>query len=211
MKIAIIGNGKTGSKVAEVSVGHEVIVYDSQNTPTTEDLQKCDVAICFLPGSVFEQYIDMLIDAQTPAVIGATGSNWQDGLNERLIDKQVSWVYASNFAATMPLVKELIEQLSIVDTSIQPVIEETHHIDKVDSPSGTALSWQEWLGKDVKFIDYREADTYGVHKLTVETDHEVLSIEHTAKDRAAFAQGALEAAERLVAGHYRPGLTNLLC
>mgnify|MGYP001362827024 CR=1 FL=1 len=92
--------------------------------------------------------------------------------------------------------KDMIEIMaSIQDKNARPLLEETLHIDKVDSPSGTALAWEEWLGQEIKFIDYRSADTYGVHKLTVETENETISIEHIIKDRTAYAQGALDAAQ----------------
>ena len=211
MKIALLGNGKTGGKVCELATGHTVKVFDSQNIPTLRDLQDCDVAICFLPGLILEAYIGLLIESSLPAVIGSTGSRWQDGLHTKLVEAGLTWMYAPNFSRNMGKLKDMIEIMaSIQDQNHSPLLEETLHIDKVDSPSGTALAWEEWLGEKVEFIDYRGVDTYGIHKLTVETENETVSIQHTVKDRSAYAQGALDAAVKLHSDSFTPGLVNLL-
>ncbi|MFL2644324.1 MAG: dihydrodipicolinate reductase C-terminal domain-containing protein [Dehalococcoidia bacterium] len=211
MKIALLGNGKTGGKVCELATGHTVKVFDSQNIPTLRDLQDCDVAICFLPGLILEAYIGLLIESSLPAVIGSTGSRWQDGLHTKLVEAGLTWMYAPNFSRNMGKLKDMIEIMaSIQDQNHSPLLEETLHIDKVDSPSGTALAWEEWLGEKVEFIDYRAVDTYGIHKLTVETENETVSIQHTVKDRSAYAQGALDAAVKLHSDNFTPGLVNLL-
>ena len=120
-------------------------------------------------------------------------------------------MYAPNFSRNMGKLKDMIEIMaSIQDQNHSPLLEETLHIDKVDSPSGTALAWEEWLGEKVEFIDYRAVDTYGIHKLTVETENETVSIQHTVKDRSAYAQGALDAAVKLHSDSFTPGLVNLL-
>ena len=160
MKIALLGNGKTGGKVCELATGHTVKVFDSQNIPTLRDLQDCDVAICFLPGLILEAYIGLLIESSLPAVIGSTGSRWQDGLHTKLVEAGLTWMYAPNFSRNMGKLKDMIEIMaSIQDQNHSPLLEETLHIDKVDSPSGTALAWEEWLGEKVEFIDYRAVDT----------------------------------------------------
>ena len=211
MKIALLGNGKTGGKVSELATEHIVHVFDSQNIPNLHDLKDCDVAICFLPGPILETYIGLLIQSSLPAVIGSTGSSWQDGLDAKLVEAGLTWMYAPNFSRNMGKLKDMIEIMaSIQGQNGRPLLEETLHIDKVDSPSGTALAWEEWLDEKVKFIDYRGADTYGVHKLTVETENETISIEHTVKDRTSYAQGALDAAEKLHSASFSPGLINLL-
>ena len=191
MKIALLGNGKTGGRVSELVTEHAVQVFDSKNVHTLDGLKGCDVAICFLPGPILETYIGLLIQSALPAVIGSTGSRWQDGLDAKLVEAGLTWMYAPNFSRSMGKLKDMIEIMaSIQDKNARPLLEETLHIDKVDSPSGTALAWEEWLGQEIKFIDYRSAETYGVHKLTVETENETISIEHIIKDRTAYAQGA---------------------
>ena len=211
MKIALLGNGKTGGRVSELVTEHAVQVFDSKNVPTLDGLKGCDVAICFLPGPILETYIGLLIQSALPAVIGSTGSRWQDGLDAKLVEAGLTWMYAPNFSRSMGKLKDMIEIMAnIQDKNARPLLEETLHIDKVDSPSATALAWEEWLGQEIKFIDYRSAETYGVHKLTVETENETISIEHIIKDRTAYAQGALDAAEKLYSDSFIPGLINLL-
>ena len=211
MKIAVLGTGKTGGKVIDEAEarGHEVFAFNSKKQPTSHELKELDVIICFLNGKVLETYINEIIASGIPAVIGATGSDWKAGLDEKLKEAGLTWIYAPNFAATMPKIKKIVEILSEIEADAQPHLEETHHVDKVDSPSGTALAWEEWLGKKVTFTDYREADTFGIHKLTIETENETVSIEHTAKDRSAFALGAVRAAENLCNTQTEPGLESL--
>jgi len=210
MNIALLGNGKTGSKIKNLADEHTVTVFDSKQKPALQQLTVCDVVICFIPGLVLESYIDVLIESSVPVVVGSTGSAWQAGLHKKLVDAGLSWVYAPNFARGMSQVKQAVELFGTVENQIStPLIEETHHTDKLDSPSGTALAWEQWLGCKAEFTDYREADTFGVHKLTIETAHETLSIEHTVKDRAAFADGAIRAAEYLVLNRVQLGLINL--
>ena len=147
MKIALLGNGKTGGRVSELVTEHTVQVFDSQNVPTLDGLKGCDVAICFLPGPILETYIGLLIQSALPAVIGSTGSRWQDGLDAKLVEAGLTWMYAPNFSRSMGKLKDMIEIMaSIQDKNARPLLEETLHIDKVDSPSGTALAWEEWLG-----------------------------------------------------------------
>ena len=211
MKIALLGNGKTGGRVSELVTEHAVQVFDSKNVPTLDGLKGGDVAICFLPGPILETYIGLLIQSALPAVIGSTCSRWQDGLDAKLVEAGLTWMYAPNFSRSMGKLKDMIEIMaSIQDKNARPLLEETIHIDKIDSPSGTALAWEELLGQEIKFIDYRSAETYGVHKLTVETENETISIEHIIKDRTAYAQGALDAAEKLYSDSFIPGLINLL-
>jgi 4-hydroxy-tetrahydrodipicolinate reductase len=73
-----------------------------------------------------------------------------------------------------------------------------HHIHKKDAPSGTALSWKEWLNKEAEITSAREGDVNGIHELTVSTANERITLKHDALDRALFAEGAIWAAEQLI-------------
>jgi len=77
-------------------------------------------------------------------------------------------------------------------------IHEVHHIHKKDAPSGTALSWKEWLDKEAEVTSAREGDVKGIHELTLKTGTEEITLRHKALDRALFAEGAIWAAKQLV-------------
>lgn len=212
VKIALLGTGKTGSKVAEVAGEDRITGFDENNPPTLDKLKDCDVVISFLPGPAFAGYIDLLIESRLPVAIGSTGFDWPNDIDKRLRDAEVAWIASSNFALGMNLIRAMIKALSKAPKlfdEYQFNIEEIHHIHKKDSPSGTALTWKEWLGQDVEISAEREGDNPGFHKLTLTTPYEDISIDHQSKDRKIFAQGALWTAERLLKGGVSPGLHQL--
>jgi len=77
-------------------------------------------------------------------------------------------------------------------------IHEVHHLHKQDAPSGTALSWKEWLNKDADISSERKGDVKGIHQLEMKTEFESIFLQHQALDRAVFASGAIWAARRLL-------------
>lgn len=212
MKIALLGTGKTGSKVLEVAGNDQVIGFDETNPPTLEKLQSCDAAISFLPGPAFAGYIDLLIESRIPVAVGSTGFEWPEDIDQRLKDAGLSWIVSSNFALGMSIVRAMILSLSKASKLFNEydfLLEEIHHIHKKDSPSGTALTWKEWLGEDAKISAKREGDNPGFHKLTLKTPYEDIAVEHQAKDRKIFAEGAVWTARRLQKGDIAPGLHKL--
>ncbi len=211
MKVALLGTGKTGSKVIEV-LGQDVTGFDHNNPPTLATLKQHDVAIAFLPGPAFLQYIDLLIDSGLPVVNGSTGFAWPEALDKRLKTKHLSWITASNFSLGMNLIYGMIKVLAKTPRLFDDYefkIHEIHHVHKKDQPSGTALAWQNWLGQSVPISSVREGDNPGYHRLTLTTDYEDISIEHQAKDRKLFAEGAIWAAKKLLSGDIQPGLHQL--
>jgi 4-hydroxy-tetrahydrodipicolinate reductase len=88
-------------------------------------------------------------------------------------------------------------------------LHEVHHRHKKDRPSGTALSWVEWLGLEADVSSGRVGDVVGDHKLTLEIPYEQINIQHVASDRKVFAQGALWTAKRVLDGGIEPGLNSL--
>ena len=85
-------------------------------------------------------------------------------------------------------------------------ITETHHIDKKDAPSGTALLWNEWLGSDNEIKSIRESDTIGLHEAKIMTEMEKITITHQATDRKLFAEGALWCAKAVIQLNFESGL-----
>lgn len=212
IKIGLLGKGKTGGKVIEVYGEDNIIVFDQDNPPTLEGLQQADALISFLPGPAFLEYIDVLVECGVPLANGSTGFGWPEDINEKLKKKGVAWITASNFSLGMNLVYGMIKVLRKTPELFDEYkfkLHEIHHIHKRDHPSGTALSWQKWLDQPVEFSHDRDGDNPGDHKLTLSTKYEDISIQHQAKDRRMFAEGAVWTAEKLAKGDIEPGLHNL--
>lgn len=205
-KIALLGKGKTGGKVLELitktNLAHTV--FDSKNIPTIENLKGHDVIISFLSGDVFEKYIPLLVESKIPVVCGSTGFEWPLDFNKELQAKGLKWIYASNFSLGMTLVKKMIQVLSHANKiydHYRLTMNEIHHAGKLDAPSGTAKTWEKWIGSKVDISSYRVAEAIGIHELTLTTANEEISLRHNALDRKIFAEGALYAANRILTDH----------
>ena len=209
MKIAVIGTGKTGGAVLQL-LGDNGVAFDSKKKPTAEDLKKLDAAIVFVPGEAAGALISPLLTAGIPAVWGTTGYVWPDDLDEKVKKAGTHWVIGTNFSLGMNLVRQAIEILGRgAELLEQPKfsIHEVHHVHKKDAPSGTALSWKEWLGRDAEISSERIGDVKGIHELLLETPFESISVRHRAHDRKLFAEGALWTAEKLLdSPELEPGL-----
>lgn len=201
MKIAVIGTGKTGGKVVEL-LGEELSeAFDAHNPPTVEKLKQADAVIIFVPGDAVPDIIDDVIESGIPAAWGSTGYTWPDDLEERVKSKSAKWIMASNFSLGMNIIRKSIEAISAGSKILKDPefhIHEVHHVHKKDAPSGTALSWKEWLDKEAEVTSAREGDVKGIHELTLKTDTEEITLRHKALDRALFAEGAIWAAKQLV-------------
>lgn len=207
MKIALLGKGKTGSKILELA--KDVTVFDSVNIPTYEKLIGHDVVISFLPGDAFQSYIPLLLETKRPVVTGSTGFAWPQDFDKTLREKKLTWIYATNFSLGVVVLKQLIERLHEVSSLFEEKtfsIHEVHHTKKLDAPSGTALSMKEWLKEPCEITSERTGDVVGLHTLTMETPGEILRLEHEAKNRMLFAEGALWAANYITKTKMEPGL-----
>ena len=198
-KLALLGKGKTGSKVLELFPS--ATVFDSKNPPTLSNLKGHGVIISFLPGEVFKKLIPMLIKSKIPLVIGSTGFKFPKTLDKKLKENKVLWVKSSNFAPGMLLIKPMIESLAKItgitdDFSFS--LSEIHHTKKLDSPSGTAISWREWLGMDVPIASQRIGDELGTHQIVLKTPYEEITLVHKTLDRKIFAQGAILGAQKVL-------------
>lgn len=218
MNIAIIGTGKTGGTFLQNPSfinknEHQIFPFNSKNPVTVEKLQaqKIDVAIIFVPGATVQPLVDLLSTTSLPCVWGTTGYEFASSLNQKLKQQNSTWIHAHNFSLGMHVVRHLLSRLKNDLNIFQPPaslsLSETHHTHKKDAPSGTALSWQKWLGRDHLPIEsIREGDVIGIHQLTVSTPQEEITLRHEAKDRALFAQGAYLAAQLLFQKKLSPGL-----
>jgi len=207
MKIALLGKGKTGSKVAELNSG--VVIFDRSNHPTYEKLMNFDVIISFLPGEAFESLIPVLLETKKPVVTGSTGFKWPQNFDKTLQEKGLAWIHATNFSLGVVVLKQMIERLHEVSNLFSEKIlsiHEVHHTKKLDAPSGTAISMKEWLQEPCEITSERTGDVVGLHTLTLETPGEIIRLEHEAKNRTLFAEGALWAANYITKNKMEPGL-----
>lgn len=208
-KYAVIGTGKTGSYVAEI-LGREAVTFDETRPPTPDLLKGVDVVVIFVPGSAASEVLDVVFEAGTDAVWGTTGFNWPADLAERLEGKNMRWVTGSNFSLAMNLVRRSVELFGRGSSILKEVgfqIHEIHHTEKQDAPSGTAISWKEWLGKECKITSERVGDIKGIHTLHMETPTESVWLKHEAHSRRVFAEGAVWSAKSLLNDpNLKPGL-----
>jgi len=202
MKIAVLGKGKTGSKVIDILNEEKIshTIFDSKNILTTEKLLGHDVVICFLAAEPLKDYLPILIDAKIPLVSGTTGFHYSDELKQKIEKLQLTWIVANNFSLGMNLIKNMIETLGKANKLVSHPefhIHEIHHTKKLDAPSGTALSWRNWLGLDCEITSERMGDVIGFHEITLKTNTEEIKLTHNALDRKIFAEGAVFAAKKI--------------
>jgi len=217
MKIALLGYGRMGQAIEKIAIerGHEIVIRKDIE-PVELDLGIADAAIDFShPTAAFEN-IKNCIDSGVPVISGTTG--WLDKYDEivsycKTMDG--SLIYASNFSIGVNLFFNLNLQLAKLMNNIGAYdvsMKETHHIHKLDAPSGTAISLAEdviensekakWSiesrEKDTLFIDVeREGEVPGTHEVSYTSSIDSIEIKHTAFNRTGFALGAVVAAEWL--------------
>lgn len=207
--LAIIGTGKTGSRVLSLLESGEYEIeglkpslrsFNDSNPLTMEALSGCKAAIVFVPGQSLVKIAPILLEAKLPVVCGTTGFEYDAHFKSKVATRGTHWVVASNFSPLICALRGALELLgkhpSLLDTQIN--LQETHHTGKKDAPSGTALSWKDWLGQDMQIQSFREGDVIGEHTLTISTKFENLTIQHSAKSRDLFASGAIRALEHLL-------------
>ncbi|RYY62851.1 MAG: 4-hydroxy-tetrahydrodipicolinate reductase [Chitinophagaceae bacterium] len=221
MRIALIGYGKMGKAIETIALGkgHEIVlkINDSNLSDfTRENVTKADVAIEFTgPHSAFEN-IRQLIAWQVPTVSGSTG--WIDRLEEILAlnkENNGSFLYASNFSIGVNLFFELNKKLAALmapHPEYRVEMQEIHHTEKRDAPSGTAITLAEQIMElnpvKTKWVNEESADNAslpiiskridpapGTHSILYTSPIDDIEIIHTAHNRQGFAGGAVLAAE----------------
>lgn len=220
MKLALIGYGKMGKTIEEIAVnkGHEIsLVIDLHNSKdlTNENLQKADVAIEFTTPETAMDNILKCFNAGIPVVSGTTG--WlhrMDELKQTCLQNDAAFLYSSNFSIGVniffELNKRLAELMSQQDYDV--TVEETHHTQKKDAPSGTAITIAEQILKELpdkkKWVNNKSDDkeelsilskridpAAGTHAVKYSSAIDDIEIIHTAHNRKGFASGAVLAAE----------------
>lgn len=224
MKIALLGYGKMGKEIEAIALqrGHSIVLkVGSSNayTFTNEELKQADVAIEFSNPQWAPANNIRCFNSEIPVVSGTTG--WNEKLNDvkhiaKLLNQ--SFLYASNFSLGVNVFFELNKKLASLLKNYPEYgisMQEIHHTQKLDSPSGTAIS----LAKDIlhyrsdldKWVNEKTANKNelgieslrmegvpGTHSICYESGIDSIEIKHTAHNRKGFALGAVVAAEWII-------------
>lgn len=231
MKIALLGYGKMGKMIEQVALErqHEIVLkidYQNLQKLTLENLQQADVAIEFsTPHSVLTN-VALCFEAGVPVVVGATG--WYEKLQEvksECLQRNTALIYASNFSVGVNIFFHINKMLSQVmnhfpDYEVQ--VEEIHHTQKLDAPSGTAITIAQgiienipvktaWVNVVSGQVDddspvvitpnqlliesHRIENVPGTHTVIYDSEVDSIEFKHTAHNRSGFALGAVLAAE----------------
>ena len=235
-KIAILGYGKMGKAIEQLALdaGDEIVLrIDADNTDelTTENIKAADVAIDFSRPEAGFYNITFCLRAGVPVVSGTTGWLGRFGEVEKLCaELQGAFFYASNFSVGVNLFFALNRQLAeLMDDwpQYQPAMTEVHHTQKLDAPSGTAITlaeamierlsrmsaWRSEATDDttaIPILSEREGDVKGTHEIRYASAVDTITIRHEAHSREGFAKGALQAAHWLIGKQGVFGMTDML-
>lgn len=222
MKIAILGYGKMGKAIERIALeqGHMIVLKvdeNNRNAVTDDQLREADVAIEFTaPGVAIENY-KWCFRNEIPVVSGTTG--WLERWKEVLTacgEMKGGFFYATNFSIGVNIFFYLNRWLAKAMSSFEDykvIVEETHHIHKLDAPSGTAITLAEGiLDEHPRYVSWklndgkiekdqipvtakREGEVPGIHSVIYKSEVDEIRIYHSAYSRDGFAKGAIMAAE----------------
>ena len=205
MQIAIVGYGKMGKLITVLAEekGYDIVLKTNSNLPFEKcNLKDVDVAIDFSTPETAFNNISHAIKNNIPIISGTTG--WLEKLEEikKLCTKyNGAFLYASNFSIGVNMFFKINTELAklMQDKNYKTSISETHHLEKLDKPSGTAKTLSEDIHKELKItpniISHRIEKKIGTHEIMYESAIDNIRIVHEAKSRDGFALGALKAAE----------------
>ncbi|MDR0686887.1 MAG: 4-hydroxy-tetrahydrodipicolinate reductase [Dysgonamonadaceae bacterium] len=223
MNIALIGYGKMGKEIelAAIQRNHKIVSIidvDNQKDFDSKEFLSAQAAIEFTrPESALNNF-EKCFQRNIPVVAGTTG--WYDSietLRSKVLNGGHSFLYASNFSVGVNILFALNRYLAQIMNRFEEYdvsMEEIHHVRKLDSPSGTAITLAQGITDNIRRKKYpsqnttnttenltilsrREGETTGIHKVTYESDSDLITIRHDAKNRKGFATGAVIAAEFL--------------
>ena len=233
MKIALIGYGKMGHMIEEVALerGHKVVARIDAGDAF--ELNGADVAIEFTTPVTAEENIRKAWAQGVPVVCGSTG--WIQNLSPTLSTREGEWtiektsnkvivkdekgktmlVWSSNYSVGVNIffdINQLLAKKMSEQPQYTPSITETHHIHKLDKPSGTAKTLAEQIenlsptlptreGERIPIESIREGEVPGTHEVKWDSEEDTIIITHIAKGRRGFALGAVLAAEKLGSGN----------
>jgi 4-hydroxy-tetrahydrodipicolinate reductase len=207
MLLLVLGKGKTGSLVAQLARerGHSVRaldVYENRGASslTAPLLAQVDVVVDFTAPESAVENMRACLALGARIVVGTTG--WYDHLNEMkalAIRRNGALLYGTNFSLGVQKLFSLTKELARLK-GYSFAISETHHVTKLDAPSGTALTLKQIVeaeqpGVKVEVTSNRVGDHSGLHVVTAKGPSDVIELKHEAFDRRGFAEGAVRAAE----------------
>lgn len=220
MRILVLGHGKTGKLVANVASerGHGVHVLDAKENQdaaalTPMFLTGFDVVIDFTTPEAVVSNLRACLYSGARVVVGTTG--WYDKLPDMRAlaeRKEAGLLYGSNFSIGVQVMHRLAAEMGreLAHAGYEFSLSETHHVTKLDKPSGTALTLADSVvqgsgaeGKtglkatDLPIESFREGDAAGLHALTASSQADRITLTHEAFSRRGFAEGAVRAAEWL--------------
>lgn len=223
MKIALIGYGKMGQTIERIALsrGHEIVLKIGKENidDFTEDaIKKADAAIEFTQPEAALENVSRCLKAGVPVVCGTTG--WNDKVPEAealCAQHHTAMIQSSNFSVGVNIffaVNKYLAKLMDQQQEYNVLVEETHHTQKLDAPSGTAITIAEQIVQELSRKDkwvkeeehaaaelaikaYREPEVPGTHVVTYHSAIDDIEIKHTAHTRDGFALGAVMAAEFL--------------
>ncbi len=220
MKIALIGYGKMGKTIEQIAIarGHEIVAridINNQEDFNSPEFKSADVAIEFSqPQSAMNNY-RRAFAAGVKVVSGTTG--WLENMPEvkEACENGSTFFHSSNFSLGVNIffaINRYLAKIMNGFTNYEVSMEETHHIHKLDAPSGTAITLAEgiienisrkeaWVegvepkSSEIGITSIRRDEVPGIHTIKYESEVDTISITHDAKSRAGFALGAVVAAE----------------
>ncbi|MCF6307866.1 MAG: 4-hydroxy-tetrahydrodipicolinate reductase [Flavobacteriaceae bacterium] len=218
MKIALLGYGKMGKTIEKLALqkGH-TIVFKTNTKTLINEISKADIAIDFSTPDSAVSNITLCLENNIPVISGTTG--WLLGYDKmiKLCEKRNgSFIYASNFSVGVNLffnINEYVSKLMKPWEEYLVSMEEIHHTQKLDAPSGTAITLAEGIinnsekkgwkldnpsEEEIKITAKRIDDVKGTHIINYDSKIDIISIKHEAHTRDGFALGAILAAEWLV-------------
>lgn len=226
MNIALIGYGKMGKIIEEIAIsrGHKITGKSTSENPISQlDFSNIDIAIEFSTPMMAVRHIEYCAKQKTPIIVGTTAWDKQLPYVKDLIKKEEgSLVYASNFSIGVNIFFQINSKLAELMSNYnnyKPEIEEIHHTQKLDAPSGTATSLandilsenkniNSWIHNENKspittnsqmgVVSKRIEGVPGTHEVRYTSEIDTIEIKHTAHNRKGFALGAVLAAEWLI-------------
>lgn len=244
MKFALIGFGKMGQTIKRLAeAGGDtiglVIDWNNKAELTSENLRKVDVAIEFTQPSTAFENVRTCLEAGIPVVSGTTG--WLDKLpaaKEICESSKGAFFYASNYSIGVNIffaINKYLSSLMATQMDYKASVEEIHHLQKIDHPSGTAITIADGVFEKVQYlhdwkaflktadtpeiptepgvlpiISKREANVPGTHTVTWQSEIDTIQISHVAHSREGFATGAIAAAKWLVGKQGCFGMNDML-
>ena len=218
MNIALFGYGKMGKMIEKIALdrGHKIVAKIDVDTKEI-DFSQMDVAIDFSMPSAAYKNIEQCISHNVPIISGTTG--WLQDYDKAVAlcqEKKGAFIYTSNYSLGVNIFFELNNYLAKMMQHLDQYkvsMEETHHTQKLDAPSGTAITlaegilanskYQNWSldqGKEDEIVikAIRENDVPGTHVVDYSSDVDSIEIKHTAHNREGFALGAVIASEWII-------------